>query len=122
MNADSIHGEAITYEQLLCTDAVTPGVEAAYYTGSNLNEKQVWRIEKRAQHKGVSSPFFNEEQVQKTSFTFMLPKGEYHCQWLDARTASVISEFVIHHENGDYRFHTPVFLFDIMLKINRFEK
>jgi len=121
LDGDSLQREAISYEQLLCTDGVTEGVEATYYTGYGLDEKQVWRIEKKVEHKGVSSPFFNEDQVHRTSFGFALPAGEYHCQWLDTKTASVINEFTIQHNNGGHRFHTPVFQYDIVLKVKKTE-
>lgn len=121
LGADSLNAEAITYEQLLTTDGITPGAEVTYYTGNNLDEKRLWRIENKVQHRGVNSPFFNEDQVYRTSFGFALPTGEYHCQWLDTKTAAVRNEFTIMHENGEHRFYPPAFQYDIALWIKKVE-
>jgi hypothetical protein len=119
---DALYQEVITKERLLCADKKTPGVETTYYTGKKLDEKRVWRIEDKIHHKVVNpSPFVEENQVQKTSFNINLPSGKYHCQWIDAQTASIINEFELDHAGGQHIFRTPVFVFDILLKIKSIE-
>ncbi|MFO7658299.1 MAG: hypothetical protein R6W78_14665 [Bacteroidales bacterium] len=119
---DSLYGEVLTKERLLCTDKRTPGVEATYYTGEKLDEKRVWRIEETLHNKVVNpSPFVEENQVRKTSFNINLPAGKYHCQWINAQTASVINEFELEHAGGQHLFRTPVFIFDILLKVKKIE-
>ncbi len=120
IGADTLYEEALTKDLLLCTDKKTQGVEATYYTGEKLDEKRVWRVEETLHHKVVNpSPFVEENQVRKTSLNFLLPAGKYHCQWIDAQTASVINEFEIEHTGGQYLFRSPVFVFDIILKIKK---
>jgi len=122
IGVDSLYEEVLTKERLLCTDKRTPGVEATYYTGDKLDEKRVWRIEETLHHKVVNpSPFVEEDHVRKTSFNLNLPAGKYHCQWINAQTASVINEFDLEHAGGQHLFRTPVFGFDILLKVKIIE-
>jgi hypothetical protein len=120
MGVDSLHEEVITSEMLLCTDKKTQGVEATYFTGEKFDQKRVWRIEDKVHHKVVNpSPFFEEDQVLKTPFEMELPAGKYRCEWLNTQTATVVEGFELQHTGGKAVFHTPVFVFDIVLKINK---